>query len=321
MEDWKKIEALLFASGKYLTEEQLINLSKIPKNKIKKVLQTLKKKYEVADTSLAVYNEVDSWKLNVKEEYTEVIREVVSEAEMPRAVMETLAIIAYKSPVLQSEIKDIRGTTVYDHIPLLEAKGFIIREKHGRSYKIKLTNKFHEYFDIEGDAKLAELFKDVKKPDIKKLGSLDVYTAEENGDVAFQEKIIERMKKLEKKTTDQEEENNFLNKFEEKFTKTKQKIDESEQDIATFRKKSDKDTEEIFKEKPKTANTEEQTQKEIKDENFEESEESTDAVEEKQDDDEQEETKESLIDEKGEPVPDFIEKINKKINKLVKEKK
>ncbi len=290
MKDWKKIEALLFASGKYLTEEQLIALSKIPKNKIKKALKDLKKKYEEADTSLTIFNEGDAWKLNVKEEFTDVIREVVSDAEMPRAVMETLAIIAYKSPVLQSEIKDIRGTTVYDHIPLLETKGFITREKHGRSYKIRLTTKFHEYFDIEGDSELAELFKDIKKPEPKKLGELEVYE-EDNNDSEFTEKIVERMKKLEKTDKENKDENNFLNEFDKKYEETKQKIDESENEINSFRKKTDDDTKEIFgEEKPEeeTEGNEDDT---------------------KTDDDTTDEEKDQ---------PEFLKKVNKQIDELTK---
>jgi hypothetical protein len=59
-----------------------------------------------------------------------------------------LAIIAWKSPVVQSEIVRIRSTKAYDHIEELLTKGFIMREKSGRSYLIKLTPKFFEYFDI-----------------------------------------------------------------------------------------------------------------------------------------------------------------------------
>ncbi len=245
MDGWKKLEALLFASGKYLSEEELVVLSKIPKNKIKKELKKLKDKYSDADTSLAIFEDVDGWKLNVKEEYTDVIKEVVSDAEMPRSVMETLAVIAYKNPVLQSEVKDIRGSSIYDHIPLLEKKGFVTREKQGRTYKIKLTSKFHDYFDIEGDSKLGELFKDVKKPD--RLGKLEVYESDEDeSDSKFDDKILERMKKLEKTLETHQEENNFLNDFEQKFEITRQKIDESEKDIESFKTKADEDSKEIL---------------------------------------------------------------------------
>ncbi len=316
MGEWKKIEALLFASGKYLTEEQLIVLAGIPKNKIKKVLEDLKKHYEETDTSLKIFNEQDAWKLNVKEEYTETIREVVSDAEMPRAVMETLAVIAYKTPVLQSEIKDIRGVSVYDHIPLLEAKGFITREKHGRSYKIKLTNKFHEYFDIEGENKLAEMFKDIKKPDLTKLGTLDVYNSDdEEKDDTFDAQILERMKKLEKTKEDDEDENKFLNEFDEKYEKTKKNIDESEQDIQTFKRKTDEDTQELFEgrelkrddDEDDASNTETDNiiQKNLDDEDLDVQ------------DDAAEIEKEPLFDENGEPVSDFAQKINKQIDDLV----
>lgn len=125
MKDWQRIEAVLFGSGKYLTEEQIAQLSGVPKSKLKHALSELKKHYENINSSLDVFREKDSWKLNVKEEFSHIAKNVISEAEMSKPVMETLALIAYKSPVFQSEIIDMRGAGAYEYISLLEEKGFI----------------------------------------------------------------------------------------------------------------------------------------------------------------------------------------------------
>jgi segregation and condensation protein B len=199
MKDWQKVEAVLFGSGKYLTEEQISQLSGVPKKSLKHALDELKKHYSHIDSSLDVFTENNSWKLNVKEDFAHIVKNVISEAEMSKPVMETLALIAYKTPVLQSEIIDSRGAGAYEYISLLEEKGFIVKEKFGRTFKIKVTTKFYDYFDISGDSKLRQMFKDVKKPE--KMGSLEVYTETKpaengNGDNSFSEKILERMKKV-----------------------------------------------------------------------------------------------------------------------------
>jgi DNA-binding MarR family transcriptional regulator len=71
--------------------------------------------------------------------------------------METLAVVAYKAPVLQSKVVKIRTNKAYDHLAQLENSGFITREKSGRSKLIKLTSKFFEYFDID-PSKLKQKF-------------------------------------------------------------------------------------------------------------------------------------------------------------------
>lgn len=236
MKDWMKVESVLFGSGKYLTEEEIAKLSGVPKKSLKHALTELKKHYKSIESSLDVFNQGDSWKLNVKEEFSGIVKNVISEAEMPRAIMETLALIAYKSPVLQSEIIDRRGTGAYDHISFLEEKGFISREKSGRSFKLRTSPKFFDYFDVEGDSNLKKMFKEVKAPET--LGNLEVYASKDEGEqeVEFSDKILERMKKLESTPSDHEEKKKFLDDFESKYSKAKTNIDETDKEMNEFRK-------------------------------------------------------------------------------------
>jgi segregation and condensation protein B len=239
MKDWQRIEAVLFGSGKYLTEDEIIRLSGVPKNKLKAALHELQKHYGTINSSLDVFKENNSWKLNVKEEFAHISKNVISEAEMSKPVMETLALIAYKSPVFQSEIVDMKGAGVYDYVALLEDKGFITKEKSGRSYKLKVTPKFFDYFDISGDAKLRAMFKGVKKPE--SVGSLEVYTAKEESekDDEFHGQVIERMKKVETTSQDNEEKKKFLDDFDNKFEKTRTNIDETDKELNEFRREQD----------------------------------------------------------------------------------
>ena len=52
-------------------------------------------------------------------------------------------------------LKDLRGSNAYEHIAELLEKGLITRnkDKNGRSYNIKTTPKFKEYFKLKGDVK------------------------------------------------------------------------------------------------------------------------------------------------------------------------
>lgn len=150
MKDLKKqIEAILFSVGKYILLEEIATLCKKDPQHIKEALLELTVDYEQNDSSsLVVLNEGDMWKLTTREEYGTIVRNIVSETELTKSQMETLAIIAFKYPIKQSDLIRIRTNKAYDHLMELEKSGFISRQKYGRTRLIKLTDKFFEYFDL-----------------------------------------------------------------------------------------------------------------------------------------------------------------------------
>lgn len=155
----KKLEALLFSSGRKMNIEELSRLSNAQTGDIQKSLEELKKEYEAEDSSMMIINEGDSWKLTVREPYLPLVQKIVTETELSKTIMETLAVIAFKYPIKQSELIKIRTNKSYDHLKELEELGYISRQKHGRTNLIKLTPKFFEYFDLPKE-KLKEKFKD-----------------------------------------------------------------------------------------------------------------------------------------------------------------
>jgi len=165
-EEKNKVEALLFACGKYIDEEIISELCGVDKRKLKKILEELRKDYESKNNALMIFNEGNSWKINVREKYLSTVRKIVADTELPRSVMETLAVIAWKTPIYQSEVVRIRGNKCYDHIEVLEEAGFISKDKKGRSYVLKATDKFFNYFEIDR-GNLKGVFDTVKVPELK----------------------------------------------------------------------------------------------------------------------------------------------------------
>ena len=105
--------------------------------------------------------------LQVKEEHMDIV-EKLCPVELKPAVLRTLSVIALKEPIRQSDLKELRGSTAYEHVQELLDKGLISRnrDKNGRSYNLKTTPKFAEYFKLKGDtrslAKLLEVDKGIK---------------------------------------------------------------------------------------------------------------------------------------------------------------
>jgi segregation and condensation protein B len=177
-----QVEALLFSSGKAMEEEQLASLTGAEKKAVKAALKSLQKEYAARDTALKLFSEGTSWKLLVKDEHVPLVRRIVADTELSRATMETLAVIAYHQPkVLQSRVVELRGGNAYEQIAELERLGFVTKEKEGRSYSLKLTERFFDYFDVEGEKGIRQVFKAVKAPQPKekqkRLGDLEVVDA------------------------------------------------------------------------------------------------------------------------------------------------
>ena len=154
-----KLEALLFSSGRKMDIEELSRLSNAKTGDIQESLEDLKKDYENKNSSVMIVNEGDSWKLTVREQFLPLVQKIITETELSKTVVETLAVIAFRYPIKQSDLIKIRTNKSYDHLKELEQMGYITRQKHGRTNLIKLTQKFFEYFDLR-EEQLKEKFRD-----------------------------------------------------------------------------------------------------------------------------------------------------------------
>ncbi|MGM5487312.1 MAG: SMC-Scp complex subunit ScpB [Nanobdellota archaeon] len=143
-----QLESILFAAGKAVSLQDLQKLCKAEPDNIKAALADLAQDYTEHNSSLMLVEEGDSYKLTVREQYLPLVKDVVSETELPKSIMETLAVIAFKHPILQAELVKIRSNKAYDHLNELEQTGYIKREAYGRTKKIHLTQKFFDYFDL-----------------------------------------------------------------------------------------------------------------------------------------------------------------------------
>src|SRR3989344_2853011 len=154
------VEAILFAAARKLELEELSKLCRRADADILDILNEWKGQLDVSDSPTMLVQDGSAWKLTVREKYAAVIKKVVTKTELPKSILETLAIVAYKVPVLQSKVVKIRTNKAYDHLNYLENSAFITREKSGRTKLIKLAPKFFEYFDIN-PSRLKEKFSNV----------------------------------------------------------------------------------------------------------------------------------------------------------------
>jgi segregation and condensation protein B len=141
------VEALLFASSTGATVAEISDKLKIPEERCLKILGEIKKERD--GQPIQVKLEGKKWKMLVREDLTPSLHGMVAlPPEVDKSVVKTLAVIAYKSPVKQSDIIHIRGNKAYDHIKNLEEEGFIKLKPDGRTKEIKLSQRFYDYFQV-----------------------------------------------------------------------------------------------------------------------------------------------------------------------------
>jgi segregation and condensation protein B len=150
-EDKKKVEAVLFAVGKEITTERVASLCSLEAKETESLVLELVKDYDQQNNSLKIVQKDNGWKLTVQDEYVPLVSSIVSSTELENSMMQTLAVVAWQYPIVQSEIVKLRGSGAYEHMKALEEQGFIAKERFGRTFKVKLTKKFFEYFDLPSE--------------------------------------------------------------------------------------------------------------------------------------------------------------------------
>ncbi|MGE5843252.1 MAG: SMC-Scp complex subunit ScpB, partial [Deltaproteobacteria bacterium] len=161
------VEALLFASDKPLAMREILGvLPDVKAAQIAGALRVLKYEYEAMGRSFALHEVGGGFQFRSRPEYGAYILKMLqaSPARLSRATMETLAVIAYKQPVLRQEIERLRGVDVGGVLKTLLEKGLvkIMGRKNlpGRPLVYGTTRKFLEVFDlkdIESLPKIKEL--------------------------------------------------------------------------------------------------------------------------------------------------------------------
>jgi len=151
--DLALLEAALYVAGRPLDLKTLASVLKTrSKKKVQKLAQQLAEAYRSRDTALELLAlEDERYVLQLKPEYTPEVRRLAVRPLLSVGPLKTLSYIAYRQPVPQKQVIDVRGQHVYDHLKQLEDLELITRERAGRSKVIRTTGFFADYFGLSHD--------------------------------------------------------------------------------------------------------------------------------------------------------------------------
>ena len=142
----------MYLKGRPISKKNLSEITKSDINSIIKAIQQLKDKYSNSKSAI-VLNEIDnSYCLELKPSLNEFVEDLLP-SDLRTSELRTLATIAIKKKILQSDLILLRGSGAYDHIKELNNQKLIVKrkQKDGRSYWLSLSEKFFQTFAVSNE--------------------------------------------------------------------------------------------------------------------------------------------------------------------------
>ncbi len=146
MEKKGLVEAALFMSPEPLGIDKISKIAGVQISEALKIVQELIDDYRSRPGLEITRIEGGKYRMQVRDEYLPYVKDFATALDMTKAVLRTLALIAFNQPIKQSEVVKVRGNKAYDHIKELKDKGFIKSRKFRNTLVLETTRKFDEYF-------------------------------------------------------------------------------------------------------------------------------------------------------------------------------
>ncbi len=164
-------EAVLFASDEPLSADRLANITETTTKQIKQCIKDLNEKYKTNKNSFRIEKIAGGYQMLTLSPYNYWLKKLLrarSDSKLSPAALETLAIIAYKQPVIRADIEAIRGVAVGEVVRNLMYKALVKivgkAEVVGRPMLYGTTKKFLEVFGLNSLKDLPKI-EELKEPD------------------------------------------------------------------------------------------------------------------------------------------------------------
>lgn len=165
------VEAILFASDEPLTPAKMANIVETTPRQIRDSIEALNQQYKDNNNAFRIEEVAGGFQMLTLSVYNTWLKKLLrtrSESKLSPAALETLAIIAYKQPVIRADVETIRGVACGEVIRSLMYKGLIKivgkAEVLGRPMLYGTTKKFLETFGLKSLKDLPKI-EELKKPE------------------------------------------------------------------------------------------------------------------------------------------------------------
>jgi segregation and condensation protein B len=166
------LEAALFMSSEPLDLGKISRIAGVSSlGYLRGTLLELRDEY--AGRGFHLVESAEGWSFQVDRRFLDKVASLTPYSDLPEGAKRTLALVAYKEPVTQSEVIRVQGNKSYAYIKGLVSKGLVKSEKQGRTRLLSLTKEFERYFGEEKER--------VREQLIEKLSKMNAETAAKAG--------------------------------------------------------------------------------------------------------------------------------------------
>lgn len=145
-----QIEAILYLKAQPLTIAKIAEYARCDRDAVEESLIELMSDYAHRDSALEVIETPDGYSLQLRESFQDLVHSLVP-VDLGVGALRTLAAIALKGPITQTDLVELRGSGAYQHVQELVSLEFVRkrRQSDGRSYWLQVTDKFYQYFQMD----------------------------------------------------------------------------------------------------------------------------------------------------------------------------
>ncbi|MBR3794444.1 MAG: SMC-Scp complex subunit ScpB [Clostridia bacterium] len=158
------VEAILFVTGNAVEKREICRALEIQEAELEETLDAMESGYDFDRRGLRLLRFGAHVQLATRPDYAPYVEKLlqpVQKQSLSSAIMETLAVIAYRQPVTKAEIEQIRGVKCDYSVQSLTAKGLIEevgrKETLGRPILYGTTDAFLRHFCISSLSELPEI--------------------------------------------------------------------------------------------------------------------------------------------------------------------
>ena len=154
------VEALLFASGDPLALPKLCEAARLPESELREILEHIGRTYRADNFGFELVCVADQYQFRTKPRFGQFVRALKSSTprRLSNAALETLSIIAYRQPIVKSDVVRIRGVDATPTIKTLLERGLVKIIGHQQTVGLPaLYATTDDFLKLFGLSSLAEL--------------------------------------------------------------------------------------------------------------------------------------------------------------------
>lgn len=145
-----RLEAALYLAEDPVEKDEIADILDLGSmGYVDMLIEEFQEDLESEDRGLELVETPEGYELKVKKDHLEHVSHLAPHQDLNEGQLRTLSLIAYNAPLEQADLVEIRGNRAYQHVKEMVNRGFISKEKDGRTAILDVTDHFLDYFEIE----------------------------------------------------------------------------------------------------------------------------------------------------------------------------